>query len=154
MRYFPACGVSRPSFLQSHPSVMNLLPNFTLANTNNRLPVYLPLPQSILLFVTILNSSKCQFLYNYPVLNLKSPSAKCSSLDGRSGAQALSLLTNWQLKGPWSRYSTMLWLLLKSSRELMLHLGEVICRPYILPRKSWWQLKRPGVWCSTALSLS
>lgn len=136
------------------PSVMNLLPNFTLADKNNRLPVYLPLPQSILLFVTILNSSKCQFLYNYPVLNLKSPSAECSSLDGRSGPQALSLLTNWQLKVPWGRCCTMPWVLLKSSREFMLLLGEVICRTYVLLRKSWWQLKMPGVWCSTALSLT
>ena len=37
----------------------------------------------------------------------------------------------------------------KSSLELMLALGEVICRPFILLTKSWWQLKMPGVCGST-----
>lgn len=32
----------------------------------------------------------------------------------------------------------------------MLALGELICRPFVLLTKSWWHLKMPGVWGSTA----
>ena len=47
------CALQWSSKESEDPSVMNLLPNFTLANMNNRPPVYFPLPKSTL-FVTIL----------------------------------------------------------------------------------------------------